>query len=78
MAMVLPNKHLPLNRCLLAVGGEILQIVGDCPRSVSATWERLRLQNSRTSFEQFTLAASFLFALGALEFAGENLRRNVP
>jgi len=74
--MVLPNKHLPLNRSLLAVGGEILQILNNRPRTVSATWEQLRLQNGQTSFEQFTLAASFLFALGALELAGENLRKN--
>jgi hypothetical protein len=75
--MVLPNKHLPLNRSLLAVGGEILQILSNRPRTVSATWEQLRLQNGKTSFEQFTLAAGFLFALGALEFAGENLRKSV-
>jgi hypothetical protein len=76
--MVLPNKHLPLNRSLVAVGGEILQILGARPRSVSATWEQLRLQNNKTSFEQFTLAASFLFSLGALDLEGENLRRNAP
>ena len=76
--MVVPNKHLPLNRSLLGVGGEILQILGDRPRSVSATWEQLRLRDSKASFEQFTLAASFLFSLGALQFEGGNLRRNVP
>jgi len=75
--MILPNKHLPLNRTLLSVGGEILQILGDHPKSVSATWEKLRLQNGKTSFEQFTLAASFLFLIGALELEGERLRRNV-
>jgi hypothetical protein len=75
--MVLPNKHLPLNRTLLAVGAEILQLLGNRPRPVSAIWEELKLQDTKTSFEQFTLAASFLYALGALEFAGENLRRNV-
>ncbi len=73
--MVLPNKHLPLNRSLLAVGGEILEILSDRPRSVSATWEQLSLQDHKTSFEQFTLAASFLFSLGALGFDGEDLRR---
>jgi hypothetical protein len=77
MPMVLPNKHLPLNRSLLSVGGEILQILSDRPRSVSSTWEELRAQNNRTSFEQFTLAASFLFALGAVDLERGNLRRNV-
>ncbi len=28
-----------------------------------------------TSFEQFTLAATFLFTIGALTLDGENLRR---
>jgi hypothetical protein len=76
--MVLPDKHLPLSRSLLAVGGELLQILSDRPRSVSTTWEQLRLRDNRTSFEQFTLAASFLFALGAIEFEGDRLRRNTP
>lgn len=76
--MVLPNKHLPLNRSLLAVGGELLQILNDRPRSVSTTWEQLRLRDQNASFEQFTLAASFLFTLGALDFDGDDLRRNVP
>lgn len=77
MTMVLPNKHLPLDRSLLSVGGEILRILGDRPRSVSSAWEELRAQNSRTSFEQFTLASSLLFALGAVDLEGGNLRRNV-
>jgi hypothetical protein len=77
MAMVLPNKHLPLDRSLLCVGGEILRTLSDRPRSVSSAWEELRAQNNRTSFEQFTLAASLLFALGAVELEGGNLRRNV-
>jgi hypothetical protein len=75
--MVLPNKHLPLDRSLLAVGGQILRILGDRPRSVSAAWEELRDWDSRASFEQFTLAASLLFALGAVDLEGGNLRRNV-
>lgn len=74
--MILPNKHVPLNRSLLSVGGAILRILGDSPHSVSTAWERLRTEQSNTSFEQFTLAASFLFALGAVELEGRNLRRN--
>ena len=75
--MVLPSKHLPLDRTLLAVGGEILDILGGRPRSVSGTWEQLKLRDGKTSFEQFTLAVSFLFAMGAVEFSGENLRKNI-
>jgi hypothetical protein len=74
--MILPNKHLPLTRSLLGVGGQILEILSERPRSVSTTWEKLRARNNMTSFEQFTLAASFLFAIGALEFDGDSLKRN--
>jgi hypothetical protein len=74
--MILPNKHIPLNRSLLAIGGQILEIISERPRSVSTTWEKLRSRNNMTSFEQFTLAASFLFAIGAMEFDGDSLKRN--
>lgn len=73
--MVLPNKHVPVNRSLVGLGGEILVILRDRPRSVSSTWERLRTTNADASFEQFALAASFLFSLGAVELDGDSLRK---
>jgi hypothetical protein len=73
--MVLPNKHVPVNRSLVGLGGEILRILADRPRTVSSTWERLRTRNADASFEQFALAASFLFSLGAVDLEGDTLRR---
>lgn len=73
--MVLPGKHVPLDRSLLYIGGQILRILDARPRSVSSAWEQLREGDQRVSFEQFTLAASMLFALGALELEEGNLRR---
>jgi hypothetical protein len=73
--MVLPNKHIPVRRSLLGLGGEILGILSDRPRSVSSTWQRLRTLNGDASFEQFALAASFLFSLGAIELDGDTLKR---
>jgi hypothetical protein len=72
--MLLPNKHLPVNRSLVGLGGTILGILRDRPRTVSSTWERVRASNIDTSFEQFALAASFLFSLGAVELEDDNLR----
>ena len=72
--MVLPNKHVPVHRSLVGLGGEILRILGDRPRTVSSTWERLRTGNADASFEQFALAASFLFSLGAVDLEGDTLR----
>jgi hypothetical protein len=73
--MVLPNKHIPVNRSLVGLGGEILSILMDRPRSVSATWEGLRTANRNVSFEQFALAASFLFLLGAVDLDGDRLSK---
>ena len=74
--MVLPNKHVPVDRSLVGLGGEILTILADNPRSVSATWEDLRESHRSVSFEQFALAASFLFLLGAVELEGDKLRKH--
>ena len=73
--MVLPNKHLPVNRSLVGLGGEILGILAGRQRTVSSTWERVRTTNAEASFEQFALATSFLFSLGAIELDGDNLRK---
>ena len=74
--MVLPNKHVPVNRSLVGLGGEILGILGDRPLTVSSTWERIRTTHADASFEQFALAASFLFSLGAVDLDGDNLRKS--
>ena len=73
--MLLPNKHVPVNRSLVGLGGEILRILMDRPRTVSSAWERVRASNAEASFEQFALAASFLYSLGAVDLDGDNLRR---
>jgi len=73
--MVLPNKHLPLNRSLLAVGADILRLLDVRPRTVSSVWDQLRTHDNKTSFEQFTLGVCFLFVLGAVDFSGDNLRK---
>ena len=59
----------------MAVGADILQLLEVRPRTVSTAWEQLRTGDNKISFEQFTLAVCFLFALGAVDFSGENLRK---
>lgn len=73
--MVLPSKHMPLNRSLVGLGGEILASLKERPRSISAAWDWVRERNNSTSFEQFALAASFLYTMGAIELEGDVLRR---
>ncbi|WP_373292164.1 ABC-three component system middle component 6 [Streptomyces daqingensis] len=70
--MITPTKGIPADRCLLAVGAQILMQLGE-PRSVSQAWARLRawrLENghySPVSFEWFVLALDMLYSLGAVD-----------
>ncbi len=74
--MILPAKHLPQDRSLLALGGHILEELEE-PRSISELWERVRhggdghdhLSSQRfLSFDWFVLSLSFLYAVSAIEF----------
>lgn len=71
--MILPAKHLPSDRSLAGIGADILAQL-DEDRTVSELWERVRLARavsaSPLSFDWFTLALSMLFAIGAVDLAG--------
>jgi hypothetical protein len=77
--MVLPTKHLPLNRSLFALGAELLVML-DEPRTVSGLWSML--QNRRKSgdettltFDWFVLSLDFLFVIGAVDFENNRVQR---
>ena len=80
--MILPTKHLRADRSLLAVGGEILSILGE-PKTVSRVWDEFSASRSRTegrapvSYDWFVLSLDLLFVLGAIEFEGGLLSRTV-
>lgn len=69
--MILPSKFLPAERSLIVIGGEILALVQDSPRSASEIWDHVRAGRSRTTpvltFDWFALAISLLFAIGSIE-----------
>ncbi|MCI4039924.1 ABC-three component system middle component 6 [Streptomyces sp. NPDC087658] len=75
--MITPTKGIAPDRCLLAVGAQILLQL-DEPRSVSQAWARLRRWRTENdhpapvSFAWFVLALDVLYSLGAVE-----LRRDV-
>ncbi|MEU4205831.1 ABC-three component system middle component 6 [Streptomyces sp. NPDC026294] len=76
--MITPTKGIAPERCLLAVGAQILLQL-DEPRSVSQTWSRLktwRAEHSHTSpvsFGWFVLALDVLYSMGAAELAQDVL-----
>lgn len=70
--MILPGRHLAPDRALLSIGSEIAAQL-DRPRDVSDVWDRVRAARvdhgiaSPLSFDTFVLAASMLYAIGAVE-----------
>ncbi len=72
--MILPDKHLSVERSLVALGAVVLEQLRQ-PRSVSALWESVRQSPSIGTFHQFTLAVTFLFTIGAVIFADDLLCR---
>lgn len=70
--MILPTKHLGLNKSLLGVGADVLRIL-DQPMSVSRLWDELKqsragLESHRISFDWFILTLDLLFVVGAVEY----------
>ena len=68
--MILPNKHLPPERCLLTLGAEILALL-DKPRAVSGVWDHVRQRDpigASSNYGWFVLALDLLYAMGAIKY----------
>jgi hypothetical protein len=78
--VILPSRHLPAERALISVGGEVLAILRNGPLSVSDAWEDLRKSERRhpLSFDWFALALALLFSMGLLELHDERLHLRRP
>lgn len=76
--MIVPTKHLPIERSLLGVGADILSVL-DRPQTVSGLWtdfQSLRGQTShRIPFDWFVLSISMLFSIGAIQMKRSRLEK---
>lgn len=76
--MILPTKHLPLDRSLIGVGADVLSLL-ETPKTVNKLWVEFQAlseeKNSRRTFDWFTLTISMLYSVGAIEMAGVRIRR---
>lgn len=72
--MILPTKHLPLDRSLLMGAATVLGALS-VPSTVSATWERVRETRSITSFDRFVLSLDLLRALDLVKLDAGRLVR---
>ena len=73
--MILPTKHIPLERSLLAAGAAVLPLLGN-PATPTALWERAKRVPEIGSYGRFVLTLDFLFAVGAIEMADGLIVRN--
>lgn len=74
--MILPTKHLPTERSLIAIGADIARLL-DEPKSVSTLWlefqEVNERKNRRLTFDWFTLAIAMLYTLGTIQQRGHRI-----
>ncbi|MGO9956650.1 MAG: ABC-three component system middle component 6 [Solirubrobacteraceae bacterium] len=75
--MILPTKHLPLERTLLAGGARLLTLLTR-PATVSELWDRASNDVAFPSFDHLVLALDLLFALGMIGFRDGRLHRTRP
>ncbi|MHB1538560.1 MAG: ABC-three component system middle component 6 [Acidimicrobiales bacterium] len=75
--MILPTKHLPLERTLLAAGAQVLECLNR-PSTVSGLWEHVRRDVAFPSFDHLVLALDVLFTLGMVELDDGRLKRRRP
>lgn len=75
--MLLPTKHLPLKDSLLMAGGTLLGLLRT-PRTVSNLWAKSGKFPEIGTFDRFSLALDFLFALDLVSFDNGLIVRRKP
>lgn len=77
--MILPSKHIPIDRSLLGVGAEVLDEL-DRPKSVSRLWDDLQKRRgesvNRLPYDWFLLSLNMLYAIDAVTFEDGRFRRS--
>ena len=74
--MILPTKHISVERSLLGLGSIILQHL-DRPRTITALWERTHKIPEVATFERFILTIDFLYMIGVVTVSDGLLRKHV-
>jgi hypothetical protein len=76
--MILPTKHTPTDRSLIAIGADIVKLL-DEPKSISALWLEFQelndRRNRRLTFDWLMLAIAMLYTLDAVEQRGHRIHR---
>lgn len=77
--MILPTKHLRLDRSLFGLGADVLLLLEN-ERTVSSLWETFKKHREQrhlpsVTFDWFVLALDFLHMAGVVDFADGHVRR---
>jgi hypothetical protein len=76
--MIFPTKRLSLDRSLVFVGAELLELLGQ-PKTVNQLWAKYRSKSKIKegkriiTFELFNLALDFLFIINVVDFRNGKL-----
>ena len=72
--MILPSKHIPENRSLLAVSAVLLRHLSR-PQTVTSLWENVRSDQTVATYERFILALDLLYIAGIIRHYQGTLQR---
>lgn len=80
--MILPTKHIKVERSLVGIGHELLKLLHN-DRSISDLWDEFRSEfnqyfpKSPVNYEWFVITLDFLFVMGALQFENGVIKRRI-
>lgn len=75
--MILPTKHIPLDRSLLGAGAVLLQLL-ETPQTPTAIWDLARHAPEIAAYGRFVLTLDFLYAVGAIELVDGLVGKREP
>lgn len=73
--MILPTKHVSLDKSLLGAGAFLLSLV-DEPLTATGLWERTKQASKIESYGRFVLTLDFLYAIKAIDLVDGLIVRN--
>jgi hypothetical protein len=76
--MILPTKHVSLDKSLLGAGAAVLPLLSE-PMTTTGIWERVKHAPEIGAYGRFVLTLDFLFAIGAIDMVeGLIIRKENP
>lgn len=64
--MILPTKHVSLDKSLLGAGAFLLSIMIE-PMTITGIWEKVKHTSKIETYGRLVLTLDFLYAIGAID-----------